>query len=457
MKEDIKSKDGKRKLYFSLDMQNFITYVLDPKTTCKTILEKNKTSIESKISQLYKNKKIDLTFFDFFLIDLKEIKKSQGNFLPKIKLDNNIYIYNFLQNPKTILCFMEKIPINLEQKININIEDKLKTENKKFEEMKIKYLNDKQIDNFFVNKTIFIYDYKAKIYNKFKGNLSEKQFTIHGKTESIIYIQDILSISYCDIKNPIISTLVVKSGYNPPFYIILKSEENQWIIGLKTEEKLKKWKNGFDFVLINLNFFINDIDFNIKINNLKNSISQKESQIIKGPLTIDNLVNDKFRKIIFYKNIKDIKILQLVEDVLIYKKMILSENYNKAKEKFLEIFNNNKEENKKKRTNVGKIITIEKVDEYSSIIEKLKEIKEEDIDKLKELLKPDLFDNIFEEINKQYIDPFLNKFNKELSEYKAIEENDDEKNNAKKNMESLIAYNCFKFYKIENLDSFLDL
>ena len=34
---------------------------------------------------------------------------------------------------------------------------------------------------------------------------------------------------------------------------------------------------------------------------------------------------------------------------------------------------------------------------------------------------------------------------------------DDEKNNAKKNMESLIAYNCFKFYKIENLDSFLDL
>ena len=164
MKEDIKSKDGKRKLYFSLDMQNFITYVLDPKTTCKTILEKNKTSIESKISQLYKNKKIDLSIFDFFLIDLKEIKKSQGNFLPKIKLDNNIYIYNFLQNPKTILCFMEKIPINLEQKININIEDKLKTENKKFEEMKIKYLNDKQIDNFFVNKTIFIYDYKKTIY-----------------------------------------------------------------------------------------------------------------------------------------------------------------------------------------------------------------------------------------------------------------------------------------------------
>ena len=137
--------------------------------------------------------------------------------------------------------------------------------------------------------------------------------------------------------------------------------------------------------------------------------------------------------------------------------MILSEDYNKAKEKFLEIFNNNKEENKKKRSNVGKIITIEKVDEYSSIIEKLKEIKEEDIDKLKELLKPDLFDNIFEEINKQYIDPFLNKFNKELSEYEAIEEIDDEKNNAKKNMESLIAYNCFKFYKIENLDSFLDL
>ena len=42
MKEDIKPKDGKRKLYFTIDMQNFISYNLEQKTNCEIIFEENK-------------------------------------------------------------------------------------------------------------------------------------------------------------------------------------------------------------------------------------------------------------------------------------------------------------------------------------------------------------------------------------------------------------------------------
>ena len=451
MKEYVKPKDGKRKLYLSLDMQNFISYTLDQNTTCDMIYESNKGLIEKELQKINNNSNIDLTNFDFFLVDLKEIKKSGGYFISKIKLNRNILIYNFLQNPKTILCFMQKTPHNPDQGFK-RFEDKHQINNEKLLEMKTKYLNDKQVENFFVNKTIFLYDYKAKIYNKLKGNLSEKQFTIHGKTDTIIYIQDILSFTPCDLKHPLIDILTVKSGYKPPFYIVMRSEENQWIIGFKNEEKLKQWKNGFDFVLINLNFFMNDINFNIEINNLKSSIVQKESKAINDPIKINNLVNNKYKKVILYKYTKDKKILKLVEDILAYKKLILSEDYDKGTKKYKEICECIKEENKNNKSSINKIISNERISEYLNIYNAINNLpKGENKDDLKNLLKVDLFDNIFEEINKTYINPLLNKINEEISSFDTNNES-----TVKKHMENIISSQCLFNYRME-LDSFLEL
>ena len=454
MKEDVKPKDGKRKLYFSLDMQNFILYTLDQKTTCDKIMETCKDEIILKFIKLYSNPNIDLTNFDFYLIDLKELKKIQGKFISRIKLNRSINIYNFLQNPKTILCFMPIIPKNQDQSIKRITEDKSHLNNKHYEDMKAKYLNDKQIDNFFVNKTIFIYDFENQIYNKFKANLSIKQFTIHSKPEKIIHIQDILSINYFDSKHPLFSALIVKSGYIPPYYVVLKTEENQWMIGLKTEEKLKKWKKGFDFVLLNLNFFMNDINYNIEMNNLANSIVQKEEKIINDEINVDKFMNNNYRKILFYKHIKDRKLLELLEDISSYKKLILSNDFNKANDKLNEIITKNKETNKNKKSNVGKILKPEKISEFNDLYNKAKVIvKSNNKDTLKDLLKPDLFDNIFNELVKFDINPFLDKLKREISEFNDTED----ESNIKKNMEMLVSYNCFKNYKMENLELFLDL
>ena len=455
MKEYVKTKDGKRKLYLSylsLDLQNFITYTLDQNTTCDIIYENNKNLIESKLTELYKGSNIDFTNFDFFLIDLKEIKKTPGYFVSKIKLNRNILIFNFLQNPKTILCFMPNNKIVQDKQFKRN-EEKYQINNDKLLEMKKNYLNGKQVGKIINNEQLFLYDYVTKIYTKTKGSLSEKEFTIHGKTDIIIHIQDILTITYCDINHPFIDILTVESEYKPPFYIFMKTEENQWVIGFKNEEKLKKWKNGFDFTFINLRFFMNDINFNIELNDLKNSIAKKESKVINDPIKINDLAEDKYKKIILYKYIKDKKVLKLVEDILIYKKMILSEDNENSINKFNEIIENNKKENQNPNSLIGKIMTNERITTFIDISNKLNEIsKGENKEEIKNILKIDLFDSIFDEINKMCIDPLLNKLNNEISLY----DNNNE-SHAKRYMEGIISSNCLYNYKMEKMDSLLEL
>jgi hypothetical protein len=203
MKEDIKQKDVKRKLYFSLDMsKNYVQYTLVQETTCNSIMKENKAQILSKISDVHGNSNINLNNYAFFLVDLKNIKKSQQNNLTKIKLNPNREIFRFLQNPKTILCFLPKNPIAIDGDNKNNANKIIIEENEKLAEIKRNYLKNEQIDNFYTNSSIYLYDHANRLFNKLKGNLSLKQMTIHGKIEMIIYIQDIRNILYCDRNNP---------------------------------------------------------------------------------------------------------------------------------------------------------------------------------------------------------------------------------------------------------------
>ena len=413
MKESIKSKDGKRKLYFSIDMKNFITYLLDQNTTCDKIYQDNKSSIESKLSELNNNQSIELSNFDFYLIDLKEIKKTPGYFLPKIKLNRNILIYNFLQNQKTILCFLPTNPISLEQGIK-PFEDRIKISNEKLLEMKKNYLSDKTVDNIFNNREVFLYDYETKIFNKAKATLNEMKFTVQGKTDIIIYIQDIISIDYCDVNHPLIGILSINGGFKPSFYIVLKSKDNQWIIGIKREEKFNLLKSGFEFAFFKFNVFQNDINFNITINYLKNSIAQKEEKYIISPINL----------------IKEENLKKLVKDILIYKKMILNNNYDKAKEKLDEI-----------------------IKQYINASNKFSENKiEENNDSSKDLLKRDLFDDLIEEINKLYKNHSLKQLNQDKDTNDTNEKAKDEKYR-----ENIISYNLLLDYNEKPIDTLLEL
>ena len=227
----------------------------------------------------------------------------------KIKLNKNLRLSFFLQNPKTILCFLQKNSFDIESRINsfnIMIDDDIKNnkENEKLLETKKNYLINKQIDYFYENKTLYLYSYKNKLYIKCKGNLSEKQLLIHGKDEIVVYIQEIKSLIFCDAKNPMVENLQVVSGFRPPYFMIIKTNETQIILGLKNEEKLKSWRSGMNSVITNYKNFTTDIDFKVNINDLKKSIAENETSVIDDSLIYENLLKNHQKKKFFIHFLK---------------------------------------------------------------------------------------------------------------------------------------------------------
>ena len=460
MKEVIKPKDGKRKLYFTVNMQNYIPYTLDQNTTCEIILNNYKKEILAKLCDIYKSSKIDLNNFDFFLIDLKSLKKSSQNILMKIKLNKNLRLSFFLQNPKTILCFLQKNSFDIESRINsfnIMIDDDIKNnkENEKLLETKKNYLINKQIDYFYENKTLYLYSYKNKLYIKCKGNLSEKQLLIHGKDEIVVYIQEIKSLIFCDAKNPMVENLQVVSGFRPPYFMIIKTNETQIILGLKNEEKLKSWRSGMNSVITNYKNFTTDIDFKVNINDLKKSIAENETSVIDDSLIYENLLKNHQKKKIFYSLFEDKKLPKLIELIFDYQNLVKDNNYKDGIVKLNEILDmvnsNNNETDQKKKSNISEIINSERLLKYLDISNKANElINGENNEKLKEILKPDLFDDSLFYFNQLYITPALNKYKEEF--VKLSQTNN--KSDSRKNIQSLIAYYFMKIYKMDNGNSF---
>lgn len=463
MKEDIKPKDGKRKLYFTIDMQNFISYNLEFKTTCRTIFETNKNVIYSKICEINNNTKIDIGDYDFFLIDLKVIKKSQGSLLTKIKINWDLCISQFLQNPKTILCFLKKSIKNNNSRIkarNNILEDKINiTDNDKLLQMKKKYLINKESEDFFTNKSIFLYNYDNNSYTKLKANLSEKKLTIHGKIDKIILIQDINSNIFCDKNNPMVNSLYNTGGYTPPYYMIFKTNDEQIIIGLKNEEKIKKWKTGMNFVIDNYKKYTTDIDFKININNLKVNISENEKNIIEDSLIYEKWFKNKEKKKIFYTLFEDKKLAQLIENIFIYKSLIENNNFKNGIITLYEILDminkNNKEEKQNKKSNLSEVIGQERFYNYFQRYNKANELIQNNNNNqaLKTILTSNLFDDSLYDLNKLYIIPYLKKFKDEFGNLSQTQG----KSYIRKYIQSLIAYYYFNQYNLNNNDSFLDL
>ena len=459
MKEDIKPKDGKRKLYLTIDMQNYILYNFDEKTTCESILKENQKLISSKLSSMNNNINIDLNNYDFFLIDLKNIKKPISGSITKIKINNCKNLYNFLQNPKTILCYLQKSNMNMELNINErknNLENKISVlKNDELLETRNNYLLNKTIEDFYTNKTIFLYNYDTRTFIKSKGNLSKKQFTIRGKTDKFILIKDIKSIMYCTKENPMVNSLENSSATSLPYYIIIKTNEEQIIIGLKNEDKINKWKEGFDSVIASYKNFTTDLDYQISINNMIKNISENEKKIIDDTLIFENLLKNKEKKKIFYSIFEDKKVAKLIDYIYIYQYSIKNNNYKEGILKLYEILDminkNNEEKNPEKKSKISEIITKERLIKYLGIYNKANEItNKEDI---KNILKCDLFDDSIFYLNQLFVMPYLKKYKEEFCNLSQT----NNKSDIQKSIQSLIAYFFLNIYQMNEKNSFLDL
>jgi hypothetical protein len=313
-------------------------------------------------------------------------------------------------------------------------------------------LINKQSEDFYTNKTVFLYNYEKNTYIKSKGNLSLKQLTIHGKVDKVIYIQDIKldTLTYCKgDENPMVSSLYVASGDRPPYNFFFKTNNEQVVIGLKNEKKKKKWEKGMKFSIDNYRIFTTDIDYKMIVNNLKNYILESSKNIIEESLNYENLRKSKKKKRILDSFFEDKKMPKLIEDIFIYKILIENKDYKKGLIQLYEILIMINESHKQnvadKKSRISEVINQEKLLEYIAIYDRANDLMKKNNN---EILEKTLKNNIFDDS----IVPFLKKSNERFLTFLT------RKTDIRKIIQNLISYYFVNFYNYyNNKDSFLYL
>lgn len=441
-------KNEKRKLFLNIEMTNFILYNFDKNTIGEKILEENKLELE----KILKTKNLD--DFNFYLIDTKGFKKNQKN-ITKLKIKNNVFFWIFIQNQKASLFFLPKTSIQNEQNTNKIPKKKLEDE---LLEKRNNYLDNKNSENSYSTKNIsisvYFYDYNNRLYIKYSSTLNDKQLTIHGKPDIIIKIQNIISKIYCDAKNPMVDHLFISSGPKPSYFIIIKTNDAQHIIGFKNNDKFKVLKNGLDSAITKYNNFKTDIDLEININKLKKEITQSEYNIIDNYLELTDFLKNNQKMKIFFSLFEDKKIPKLIYDITLYQYSIKKNNYKEAIIKLYEILDminqNNNETDKNKKSKICEVINNEKLNAYLNIYNKANNlINLQNNQELKNILKFNLFDESMILLNQKFIIPALD-------DYKKPSQIND-KTEARKNLLDLVCNYYLKLFNMNHKDSFLEI
>ena len=441
-------KNEKRKLFLNIEMTNFILFNYDKNTIGEKILEENKLELE----KILKTKNLD--DFNFYIIDTKVIKKNQKN-ITKLKIKNNVFISYFIQNQKAGLFFLPKTTIQNEP--NTNKIPKKKVEDELLEKRN-NYLDNKNSENSSSTKNIsisvYLYDYNNKLYTKFSSTLNDKQLIIHGKPDIIIKIQNIKSKEYCDVKNPMVGTLLITSGPKPSYFIILKTNDAQHIIGFKNIDKFKTLKTGLDSAIDKYNNFKTDIDLEINIYKLKKEITQSEYNIIDNYLELTDFLKNNLKMKIFFSLFDDEKIPKLIYDITLYQYSIQNNNYKKAIIKLYEILDmvnqNNNETDKNKKSKICEVINNEKLNVYLNIYNKANNlINQENNQDLKNILKFNLFDESMTLLNQKFIIPALDNYKRPSLIH--------DKTEARKNLLGLVSNYYLKLFNMNHKDSFLEI
>lgn len=444
-KEIFHSGDGKRNLYFDYNRKYFLKFSLDVSTTCENIFKIHKDEIIRKVRAIHGNN-IDLNNFAFLIVELNSNKLdgSQNLINLKLRMDEN-NINRILFNSQLMICYLLMNKQNIACKKNarilglLNPINYVKMDNGEIEEKREKQdiKKSKNIKTYLSKGTIFYYNNKME-FSKEKITITEKEVFISSTPNYRLLIKDIKQISTflsTDGKD-IVKYLKYYQifGEKPVFCIEVVS---------KPDKKLLIGRNSYDSFMVLYkalesasNNYQNDfchLDYNGKIFQYHSNLFYLSNCILKTTSSLDELVIDKAKRKILFKDCKDKELVDIVSNIMDFKN-----NFNKRKYK--ESINNIKNI----KNIFDKIIQEKK---YQDIInEDNTDFLNKILDKIKEL---HLFDNENYKPDKNEINNSNNNVSskeKELAQSYTTNKNNvqnriENKNNEVKDMQKVIIKN----------------
>ena len=432
-KEKLITQDGRRNLYFDRNRKHFIKFILDVKTTCSTIQNQHKEEINRKLKELYGNN-VNTDNFSFLIVELMANKFEGKNAFIDLKL--NIYdtsIFNILQNTQLMLCYL---PINLHNNyLKKNSKNSIKTEtdcaendfeiwNFPFEKKEKK---DKKLEIYLPKTIIHYYNSNKKAFSKEKIRISEIDIYIYAKLDMQILIKDIVSINNSQKENIGIENIYknyVIYGEKPKFCIeIITVNKERFLIGRNTYEHFVTLTKALESASINYkNQYMNN-SLNNRIMEENNNILYTHKVIAQSCSTINDLVVNKEKRKILFKDFQEKNLADIVNNIMEFKinwkKGKYAESINNI-EMILKIINEKmgKEELDKYQKIINKDI-IEKINEINNNIKKIceennnnNEIKDENvINKLNQTIDINILDNLYCQIKEEYLSKYYEENN----------------------------------------------
>ena len=345
-KEIFHSGDGKRNLYFDYNRKYYIKFTLDVSTTCETIFKIHKDEIIRKVKTIYGND-IDLNNFAFLIVELNSNKfdGSQNLINLKLRMDEN-NINRILFNSQLMICYLIMNKQNIVFKKNAKISGLLnpinyeKMDNGENEEKQEKKDNkkSKNIKTYLSKGTILYYNYNACIFSKEKITITEKEIFISSMPSYRLLIKDIRTTATflsTDGKDVIKYLKYYKIfGEKPVFCLEVEPKVDQkLLIGRNSYDSFMALYKALESALNNYQNYFCHLDINGKIFQYNSNLFYLSNCILKTTSSLDELVINKAKRKILFKDFEDKELVDIVNNIMDFKN-----NFNKRK--YIESINN---------------------------------------------------------------------------------------------------------------------
>ena len=428
-KEKLITQDGKRNLYFDRDRNNFIKFSLDVKTTCASIKKVHKEEIDKKLKEIH-GENINLNNFAFLVVELIANKfEGKPTFIDlKIGINDTI-LFNLLQNRQLMLCYLPTTTHNNSlKKSSKNLA--LSSENDLIKKVEVNnFLGKKEKDlKIFLPKTIIhYYNDNKKTFSKEKIRITEKEISILCKSDRHILIKDIKVMNIYSIDEDensykkFFRNYIIK-GDTPKYCIDIRlPKDEQLLIGRNTYEHFVSLQNAIESAISNFRNYFSNYYLDHRIVEQESDLLATQKFISQSFFTLNDIINNREKRKIFFKNIKEENLTNIVDNIMDFKSCFQKNKYNESINNIKNIFEIiSKKMEKNELDKYNDIIIKEAIENIKQINDKIQNIcgEQNNIDQdeikikeLKKIINYNIFDDLYLQIKSKFLTKYFDEKN----------------------------------------------
>lgn len=426
-----------KNLYLDREKINYIQFNLENNISINSIITNYKDILKDKIEPIYK---VSIEDCHFLIIENRITKKDDIPSLMEFRVNKKTKLFNLLQNSQNNLFFLPKKKSSLSDRQKAR--NKTNVVENNFEDSENDYFSNKTNEEYISKLYFYFYDSTKQMFTKEKGSVDKNKITIYKsnniKNNIEIYIKNIIKdLYYSDISPaPYRKNLPIK-GDRPKFYIEITTHEKTYFFAQFKDTLNLQWENAIKMAITKYKNFNIELNLNIKIESSKTSLFALYNSIINNCFYINKILFNEFKRKMFFHNFPEKKISAIINNIIMYKNLIRKNKYLETWMRFKEILTyiesyNINNENKNiiitEDNKIYNIFTQERIKKYRQISdacnENVKKIKIEESsynlfeneikNALNDIMKENLFDDIFYYLYELYVLPYFGEIKKIL-------------------------------------------